>query len=90
MSVSTEFRRRIEGYGITTAQILYRMPDHRRLLQEFIWQEYDLYPEFPELKRFLTFWQEKIDGPLQSVTVAHNLLVRPADFRAIDGEFRLQ
>ena len=25
---SADFRRQIEGYGLTTANILYRMPDH--------------------------------------------------------------
>ncbi|TMJ68454.1 MAG: Usg family protein, partial [Alphaproteobacteria bacterium] len=25
---SKDFRRQLEGYGLTTAQILYRLPDH--------------------------------------------------------------
>ena len=46
------------GYGLTTAQILYRRPDHQWLLQTFVWQNYDLFPKFPELQRFLAFWGE--------------------------------
>lgn len=68
-----------DGYGLTTAQIIYRIPDHRDLLQEFIWQRYDLFPAFPELGSFLAFWEEKIEGPIHSVTVAHARLIKPAD-----------
>jgi uncharacterized protein Usg len=87
--VSEDFRKQALGYGLTTAHILYRRPDHRWLLQSYIWQNYDLFPEFPELHRFLAFWQEKLEGPLHSVRVAHCKLIKPAEIKAIDGEFRL-
>lgn len=74
-----------EGFGLTTAQIIYRMPDHLELLQDFIWQRYDLFPHFPELKAFLAFWEAEIEGPIHSVTVAHKLLVQPTDYRALAG-----
>ena len=77
------------GYGLTTAQILYRRPDHQWLLQTYVWQNYDLFPKFPELQRFLAFWVEKLEGPLHSVMVAHSRLIKPAELKAIDGEFRL-
>ena len=82
-------RKQVLGYGLTTAHILYRMPDHRSLLQTYVWQNYDLFPKFPALQDFLAFWQEKLDGPLYSVTVAHSRLIKPAELRAIDGIFRL-
>ena len=87
--VSRDFRRQLEGYGLTTAQILYRLPDHPSLLQTYVWQDYDLCPRFPVLNRFLTFWLEKLEGPLYSVTVAHSRLIKPAELRSINGEFRL-
>ena len=86
---SKDFRRQLDGYGLTTAQILYRLPDHPSLLQTYVWQDYDLCPRFPALKRFLTFWLETLEGPLHSVTVAHARLIRPAEIRAVNGEFRL-
>ncbi|WP_411287135.1 usg protein [Phenylobacterium sp.] len=89
MKASPEFRKQLEGYGLTTAEILYRMPDHPALLQSYIWQEYDLFPDFPELKRFLDFWTHGLDGPLFKVTVGHCQLVRPAQLAVIDAEFRL-
>ena len=86
---SKDFRRQVEGYGLTTAQILYRRPDHPWLLQTYVWQDYDLCPNFPELNGFLAFWQKSIEGPLYSVTVAHSRLIKPAEIKAIDGVFRL-
>lgn len=86
---SKDFRRQVEGYGLTTAQILYRRPDHPWLLQTYVWQDYDLCPNFPELNGFLAFWQKSIEGPLHSVTVAHSRLIKPAEIKAIDGVFRL-
>jgi uncharacterized protein Usg len=88
--VSEDFRRQLEGFGLTTAQILYRRPDHRWLLQVYVWQTYDLWPEFPQLQKFLAFWQDQLEGPLHSVTVAHARLIRPTEIRPVRGEFRLQ
>jgi uncharacterized protein Usg len=86
---STDFRRQLNGYGLTTAKILYRRPDHPWLLQTYVWQEYDLCPNFPELQGFLSFWQRSLEGILHSVTVAHSRLIRPAELKAIGGEFKL-
>lgn len=87
--VSLEFRRQIEGYGLTTANILYGMPDHPSVLQTFVWQAYDLAPVFPELKRFLEFWERELEGPLHSVRVAHQRLIQPGEVRTVIGEFGL-
>ena len=86
---SKEFVVQLQGYGLTTAEIVYRRPDRKWLLQSYVWQNYDLFPKFPKLQEFLTFWQEKLDGPLHSVIVAHSKLIKPADFKAVDGVFRL-
>ena len=80
--VSQDFRRQLEGYGLTTANILYRRPDHPWLLQSYVWQDYDLCPAFPALNKFLNFWLETLEGPLHSVTVAHARLIKPAEIRA--------
>jgi len=87
--VSQDSRRQLAGYGLTTADITYRRPDHQWLLQTYVWQDFDLFPKFPELNKFLNFWVEKLDGPLHSVTVAHARLIKPAELSAINGEFRL-
>ena len=79
VQTSSNRLRDLEGYGLTTAQIIYRQPDHQALLQEFLWQQYDVFPAFPGLEKFLAFWEEKIEGPLHSVTVAHARLIRPTE-----------
>ena len=87
--VSQDFRRQLEGCGLTTANIMYRRPGHQWLLQTYAWQDFDLFPKFPELNKFLNFWMEKLDDPLHSVMVAHARLIKPAELNAIDGESRL-
>jgi uncharacterized protein Usg len=87
--VSKEFIRQLEGYGLTTATILYRLPDHPQLLQTYIWQDYDLAPKFPVLLGFLDFWTRELEGPLHSVTVAHSRLIKPAEFHRVDGVLTL-
>ncbi|WP_372422322.1 usg protein [Salinarimonas chemoclinalis] len=82
---STAFAKQLEGYGLTTARILYRLPDHPGILQTYVWQDWDRAPTFPELNDFLAFWRRELDGPLHSVTVAHQGLIRPAEFKAVDG-----
>jgi len=87
--ISGDFRKQCEGYGLTTAQILYRLPDHPSFLQSYVWQEYDLFPKFPVLTKFLDFWRRELEGPLYSITVAHARLIKPSEFRAVNGEFYL-
>ena len=82
MTVSAAPPRHIKGYGLTTAQILYRMPDFRNRVQEYLWQDYDLSPEFPELKKFLDFWQRTLEGPVISVTITHANVLKPDSFKA--------
>ncbi|MCI4678371.1 usg protein [Rhodoblastus acidophilus] len=86
---SPDFKRQLEGYGMTTANILYRMPDHPSIIQSFIWQQYDLQPEFPELRKFLQFWKEKIEGPIHRVIVGHCGLIKPAELKLVTAEFQL-
>jgi uncharacterized protein Usg len=52
-------------------------------------EQHDLHPHFPELKKFLDFWTRELDGLLHSVTVAHTRLIKPAEFKAVGTEFRL-
>jgi uncharacterized protein Usg len=71
----------LKDYRLTTAEILYHLPDHPSLLQTFVWQDYDLAPRFPILHKFLDFWSRNLDGKLHSVKVASTKLIRPSEFR---------
>jgi len=75
--------------SLTTAEILYRMPDHPALLQTYIWQDYDLAPKFPGLQKFLGFWERQLDGRLHSVRVVSARLVSPAEYRAAAASYDL-
>ena len=79
----------LHDYRLTTAEIFYHMPDYPALLQTYVWQEYDLAPQFPELRRFLEFWQRELEGPLRSVTVAHKRLIRAGEYRSVTQELQL-
>ena len=83
------FRRQLDGYSLATAEITYRLPDAKSLLQTYIWQDYDLAPKFPALQKFLTFWKRELEGPLHSVRVAHRALIKPAEFCMVDQEFTI-
>ncbi|MCZ8097291.1 MAG: usg protein [Burkholderiales bacterium] len=87
--VSPDFIKQLNGYGLTTARILYRFPDFPALLQTYVWQDYDVAPDFPVLNGFLSFWQSSLEGPLHSVRVAHAKLLKPAELTLRSGEFRL-
>lgn len=80
----------LRGYRLTTAEILYHMPDHPGVLQTFVWQEYDLAPRFPALTKFLDFWERELDGPLHSVRLASTEMIKPNEWRHADAVLTVQ
>ena len=79
-------REHAQGFGLTTAEVLYRMPDHPDFLQSFSWQFEDLAPSYPRLKRFLDHWDREIEAAIHSVRVMHAGLIRPREIRLVkDG-----
>lgn len=73
-------------FRLITAEILYHLPDHPHVLQSFLWQDYDQAPRFPMLTQFLHFWTRELDGPLHSVTIGAQELIKPAIFENRDVE----
>jgi uncharacterized protein Usg len=71
----------VKDYRLTTAEILYHLPDHPSLLQTYVWQAIDLPPQFPRLFRFRDFWESSLDGKLHSVKIASAQLIKPGRFR---------
>ena len=80
-----DLAQQLQGYGLSTVLIHYFMPDHPSLLQQFLLQQYDVAPRFPVLKDYLDFWRRDIEAVLHSVRVAHQHLIGPSEWRAIDG-----
>jgi uncharacterized protein Usg len=60
------------------------MPDFPNLLQTYLWQDYDIAPQFPQLQKFLHFWETELDGRLHSVKVASKTLITPPKWRTAD------
>jgi uncharacterized protein Usg len=89
MRTAAEMELMLKGYGLTTAQILYHLPDHPHLLQTYVWQDFDLAPDFPVLFKFLDFWKETLDGPLHSVAYTHRRLIAAREWRKVNGELLL-
>jgi len=85
----TDLRLMLNDYRLTTAEILYHMPDHPALLQSYVWQELDIAPKFPVLNRFLSFWEKEIEGKLHSVKIASAKLVVPATVTFCKGQFNI-
>ncbi|MDE2517072.1 MAG: usg protein [Rhodospirillales bacterium] len=77
MSLALQMR----DYRLTTAEILYRLPDHPDILQTYLWQELDIAPRFPVLRKFLDFWERELEGKVHSVRVGSVGLVQPARWR---------
>lgn len=86
---SSSFLRQLDGYRLTTAEITYRRPDHPDLLQQFIWQDLDMAPEFPVLTKFLDFWRSNIEGKLHSVRIASTHVVSPGEYKLINALYPL-
>jgi uncharacterized protein Usg len=86
---SEDFRRQLEDYRLTTAEILYRLPDHPTLLQSYVWQDLDKIPGFPVLKKFLLHWQCKLEGKLYRVRVAAVEDIAPSEWRGYATEINI-
>lgn len=85
----SDFSKMLKDYRLTTAEILYHLPDHPALLQSYVWQDLDIAPKFPVLGKFLVFWETTLEGKLHSVKVASTELIRPARFIYCKGELKI-
>lgn len=73
----------LSGYSLTTAEILYRLPDYPAVLQSYVWQDYDLHPNFPRLHKFLAYWRDNLEGSLFHIRVANARLLTPREVRCV-------
>jgi uncharacterized protein Usg len=86
---TSEFERMLHDYRLTTAEIIYHLPDHPALLQRFIWQELDLAPKFPRMKKLINFWEAELDGKIHSVSIMQTELIAPHHFRLVNHPIRI-
>ncbi|WP_174299701.1 Usg family protein [Caulobacter sp. S45] len=79
-----EFETQLKGGRLTTAEVLYYMPDHPKLLQSFMWQTLDVAPEYPRVHSFLEYWRKEIQAVIHSVRLSTVGIVTPARVRFAD------
>ncbi len=84
----SDFENQLRGDRLTTAEVLYYMPDHPALLQAFLWQTQDRAPDFPRIQAFLDHWKREIEAVIHSVRVSIVGGVGPSHFRRAE-EFGL-
>ena len=80
-----ELNLRLNGWRMATAEVLYYMPDHPKLLQSFVWQTLDLAPAYPRIHKFLEFWRAEIHAVIHSVRLANGELLGPARINRADA-----
>jgi len=85
----TETELMLKRYGLTTAEFFYRMPDHQSVLNSYLWQNYDLAPDYPKLFGFIEFWQRELEGPLHSVCFTHRKMISPGEWRNVTAELEI-
>ncbi len=72
-------------YRLTTAEILYQIPEYPDLLQSYLWQSLDRVPDFPKLNDFLSSWEKDIEGKLHSVRIGYVGIIQPEEWRYADS-----
>jgi uncharacterized protein Usg len=87
--------RQLTGWRQTTAEILYRMPDHPGLVQSFLWQDLDRWHDdprqtFPRLRKFCDWWNANLDGPIVQVRVGAVAVITAGELQHVGTELRLQ
>ncbi len=81
MMICSDFEKNIKGYRLTTAEILYYLPDYPKILQTFLWQTYDKSPKFPRISAFLEFWRTDIEAIIHSVNIASKTIISPVNWQ---------
>jgi len=76
-----ELQMQLEGWRLTTAEVLYYMPDHPKFIQSFVWQTLDLAPRYPRMRKFLDFWKAEIEAVIHSVKIASGEEIAPSRVR---------
>ena len=85
MGTELALKKQLLGYRLATAEILYHLPDYPKLLQTYVWQDYDIAPSYPVLSRFLDFWTRELEGPIYSVRLAGKKIIGAAELKSVSG-----
>lgn len=81
MHSDEDFTLMMRGYSLVTLSVLYYMPDHRSIINEFLWQTMDLRPKYPRIERFLDYWRREIEAPICEVRISDDPLMKPNQYK---------
>ncbi len=48
----------LKKWTTATVQVVYYIPDHLHLVNEFFWQTDDQKPDYPRINKFLDYWDK--------------------------------
>ena len=66
---------------LVTVNVLYYRLDYQSLLNSFVWQTNDMYPELPRVKKFLEYWEQNIEARIHEVMISHSHI---RDWKKVD------
>ena len=75
----------IRKWTLATVQVIYHIPDHIHILNEFSWQTKDRLPEYPRIHEFLDYWDKNIDGPIKEAYIYDH---EESKVRHVDRRFK--
>jgi uncharacterized protein Usg len=84
-----DFQKSLQGYSLTTVNIIYYMPDHSHLINEFLWQTMDIIPRYPRIHKFLNYWHKEINAVIKEVQISSNHTLKPRTFKSVDHFFSI-
>ena len=76
----------IRKWTLATVQVIYHIPDHIHILNEFSWQTKDRLPEYPRIHEFLDYWDKNIDGPIKEAYIYDQ---EESKIRHVDRRYKL-
>ena len=69
---------------LVSLRVLYYMPDHRSIIQEFIWQTEDVKPKYPRVNKYLNFCSVHIDAVIADIEMAESEQSQPKIKSVVD------
>jgi len=81
MKFDSDFSRMLNGYHYVSVNVIYYMPDHQNLINEFIWTTLDIKPKYPRIKKFLDYWEAEIEGKIKQVILVDGKPFQLAEWR---------
>jgi len=60
---------KIRKKTLVTINVFYWMPDYENILQQFIWQTFDVRPMYPRVHKFLEYWHNNIEAVVSEVVI---------------------